>query len=88
MPSTSPRPKKVEYSPSGANNFIVRWIYTLIFVIITKETVGDILHAEAFGMHVIVINSRKIAEDLLEKRADKYDDRPEIPIAKLYGCSS
>ncbi len=32
---------------------------------------------------MVVINSRKIAEDLLEKRAKIYNDRPEIPILDM-----
>ena len=44
---------------------------------------GDILHACAFGVHVVIINSRKIAEDLFEKRANIYNDRPELPVIKV-----
>ncbi len=47
-----------------------------------KNLTGDILHASAFGQHMVVINNRKIAEDLFEKRAKIYNDRPEIPMIK------
>jgi len=55
---------------------------------LNEEFPGDILHASAFGQHMVVINSRKIAEDLLEKRAKIYNDRPEIPIVDMWGFQS
>lgn len=45
---------------------------------------GDILHASAFGNHVVVINSLKMAEEIFERRAKLYNDRPVIPIVKVY----
>jgi len=50
---------------------------------INTNPTGDILHASAFGVHVVIINSRKIAEDLFDKRANLYNDRPEIPVIKV-----
>lgn len=44
---------------------------------------GDILHAGAFGNHVVVINSFKIAEEIFERRAKLYNDRPVIPIVEV-----
>jgi hypothetical protein len=41
------------------------------------------VHGSAFGNHVVVINSLKMAEELFERRAQLYSDRPVIPIAKL-----
>lgn len=46
-------------------------------------SVGHILHVEAFGNHIVVLNKREDAEELFEKRAKIYSDRPEIPIMKL-----
>ncbi|KAF8181910.1 cytochrome P450 [Mycena galopus ATCC 62051] len=46
---------------------------------------GDLVHAEVFGNHILVINSLKAATDLLEKRARIYSDRPTIPIFPLMG---
>ena len=34
-------------------------------------------------MHVVVINSREAAEELLEKRPKIYNDRPEVPIVDV-----
>jgi len=45
--------------------------------------IGDILHASAFGNHVIVINSLKMAEEVFERRAQLYSDRPVIPVVEV-----
>ena len=47
---------------------------------------GDIvIHATAseFGMHVVTINSLKMAEEIFEQRAQLYSDRPMIPIVEV-----
>jgi hypothetical protein len=47
------------------------------------RAIGNIIHASAFGSHVIVLNSFEDAEELLEKRAVIYSDRPEFPVQNL-----
>ena len=49
---------------------------------------GDILHASAFGNHVVVINSLKLTEEIFERRAQLYSDRPVIPMAEVYAFLS
>jgi hypothetical protein len=44
---------------------------------------GDILHVSVFGNHVVVINSLKMAEEVFERRAQLYSDRPVIPILEV-----
>lgn len=39
---------------------------------------SDILHLEFFGTHLVVLNSEKAANDLLEKRSSIYSDRPQL----------
>ncbi|KAJ6483827.1 cytochrome P450 [Mycena vitilis] len=46
---------------------------------------GDIVHASAFGDHLVILNSLKAATDLLEKRARIYSDRPSITMLPLMG---
>ncbi|KAJ7855936.1 cytochrome P450 [Mycena olivaceomarginata] len=46
---------------------------------------GDVVHAQVFGTHIVVLNSLKAAVDLLEKRASIYSDRPTNPMALLMG---
>jgi hypothetical protein len=36
---------------------------------------SEIVHAELFGIHVVVLNSEKVANDLLDKRSSIYSDR-------------
>ena len=45
--------------------------------------IGSIIHASALGSHIVVLNKFEDAEELLEKRAAIYSDRPEFPIQKL-----
>ena len=47
------------------------------------EPIGSIIHATAFGSHVVVLNKLEDVDELLERRAAKYSDRPEYPIQKL-----
>ncbi|KAJ7053961.1 cytochrome P450 [Mycena amicta] len=46
---------------------------------------GPIMHVKAFSDHIVIINSAKIADDLLEKRSHVYSDRPVIPMLALMG---
>jgi len=39
---------------------------------------GDIISFSFFGRHIIVLNSAKVAVELLEKRSSIYSDRPYL----------
>jgi cytochrome P450 len=41
---------------------------------------GKILSFQLFGQVIVVLNSAKVAKDLLEKRSAIYSDRPPLPI--------
>ncbi|KZT03177.1 cytochrome P450 [Laetiporus sulphureus 93-53] len=43
-----------------------------------KKQYGDLIYARAFQQDVVVLNSTKAARDLLEKRGQKYSDRPRM----------
>ncbi|KAH9167840.1 cytochrome P450 [Lactarius sanguifluus] len=43
-----------------------------------RDIGSDILHLELFGMHLVVLNSEKASNDLLEKRSSIYSDRPQL----------
>ena len=73
-----------KYLLSGERNTIVSHVDHTLRGILFRGTTGDILHASAFGNHVVVLNNRKLAEDLFEKRAQLYSDRPDIPIVELF----
>ncbi|KAK0194305.1 cytochrome P450 [Armillaria mellea] len=44
------------------------------------ERYGDIMSVAFFGQRLIVLNSEKIAVDLLDKKSSIYSDRPTIPM--------
>lgn len=46
---------------------------------------GDIVHAKLLGKDLIILNSERIARELLEQRSTIYSDRPHIPTNKLFG---
>ncbi|KAG8216714.1 cytochrome P450 [Butyriboletus roseoflavus] len=49
------------------------------------RTYGDIVYSRLFGNDIIIINSEKIAKDLLENRSRNYSDRPCLVTAAMCG---
>ncbi|KIM50598.1 hypothetical protein SCLCIDRAFT_1225241, partial [Scleroderma citrinum Foug A] len=48
---------------------------------------GDIMHVHIFGQHLIILNSSKVAVEMLDKKSIKYSDRPILPfVGDLLGC--
>ncbi|OJA17278.1 hypothetical protein AZE42_13370 [Rhizopogon vesiculosus] len=50
-----------------------------------KDWGSDMLYIQIFGQDNIIINSEKIARDLLEHRSQNYSDRPEMPNNEIFG---
>ncbi|KAJ7459914.1 cytochrome P450 [Mycena latifolia] len=46
---------------------------------------GGLVHARVFSDHIILVNDRKTAYDLFEKRSHVYSDRPYVPMIDLLG---
>ncbi|KAH7905769.1 cytochrome P450 [Hygrophoropsis aurantiaca] len=46
---------------------------------------GDLVYARFVNQDVVIINSEKIAKDLLEKRSSNYSDRPYLPTRLPFG---
>jgi len=46
---------------------------------------GDIMSFRVFGQVIVVLNSIKVAKDLLERNGDTYSDRPIIPFYDMMG---
>ncbi|KAF7365160.1 O-methylsterigmatocystin oxidoreductase [Mycena venus] len=46
---------------------------------------GDVVHASALGQHIVIVNSVKAANELFEKRAHIYSDRPIVTMIELMG---
>ncbi|KAJ7132234.1 cytochrome P450 [Mycena epipterygia] len=49
------------------------------------KTYGDVIYLKIPGQSIIVLNSLKAAEDLLDKRSLIYSDRPKFPLYELFG---
>ncbi|EEB98306.1 hypothetical protein MPER_02212, partial [Moniliophthora perniciosa FA553] len=52
---------------------------------LTYSLVGDIIHLEALGDHVIILSSLETVNDLLEKRSRIYSSTPHPEVAELSG---
>jgi hypothetical protein len=50
----------------------------------SKECGSDVIHADIMGSHIIILNSMKSANELLEKRSSNYSDRPPLMTLELY----
>ncbi|KAL4259182.1 cytochrome P450 family protein [Pleurotus pulmonarius] len=48
---------------------------------------GDVIHLEALGNHIVVLDSVEAANDLLEKRSANYSDRPHILVFDIVGMN-
>ena len=44
---------------------------------------GDFIYLEILGTRLLVLNSEKVAQDLLDKRSQNYSDRPQVPMVTL-----
>ncbi|KAF8895095.1 hypothetical protein BD779DRAFT_700974 [Infundibulicybe gibba] len=44
---------------------------------------SDILHVEALGQHIIILNSREVVAEIMDQRAAIYSGRPSIPMYDL-----
>ncbi|KAF9238245.1 cytochrome P450 [Melanogaster broomeanus] len=49
------------------------------------KTYGDIIHSRLLGKDIIIINSEKVAKDLIEGRSRNYSDRPYLVANELFG---
>ncbi|KAF8973005.1 cytochrome P450 [Flammula alnicola] len=78
-PGPKPKPfigNMLDLPKTGGPQMYARW---------SKEYNSGIVFASVLGSHVLVINKREDAEELLTKRAAKYSNRPLIPILSLMG---
>ncbi|KAJ7754682.1 cytochrome P450 [Mycena maculata] len=49
------------------------------------KTYGDVMYLKVPGQAIVVLDSLRAAEDLLEKRSAIYSDRPKFPVYELFG---
>ncbi|KAH0835858.1 cytochrome P450 [Lanmaoa asiatica] len=50
------------------------------------KTYGDLVYSRLLGKDIIIINSEKVAKDLLEQRSQNYSDRPQFITSELCGA--
>ncbi|KAF9237853.1 cytochrome P450 [Melanogaster broomeanus] len=50
-----------------------------------SKVYGDLVYTRLFNQDIIIINSEKVAKDLLEDRSSNYSDRPNIVTIALFG---
>ncbi|KAF7375504.1 putative monooxygenase [Mycena sanguinolenta] len=51
------------------------------------KTYGNIVYVDALGQPLFIVNSAKVARDLLDKRSSIYSDRPSFTMATLSGSA-
>ena len=65
----------------------VRWVLSLCTLLTHSELEahpirsGDIIYLHAAGQPIVVLNSHKVAGDLLDRRSMTYSDRPRNIVA-------
>jgi hypothetical protein len=54
-------------------------LFSSIYVLIARAqySVGDVIYLRVLNRDIIVLNSAKVAADLLEKRGENYSERPK-----------
>ncbi|KAH9987708.1 CyP450 monooxygenase [Russula vinacea] len=45
----------------------------------SKDFASDIVHVQVFGTHIVILNSAKAANEILDGRSAIYSDRPAMP---------
>ncbi|PPQ81933.1 hypothetical protein CVT25_013781 [Psilocybe cyanescens] len=78
-PGPKPRPiigNMLDFPTEEASRTYTEW---------GRQFNSPILHVESLGNHVVILNKREDADELLEQRAKLYSDRPTVPIFKLFG---
>lgn len=53
-------------------------------LIISSNTIGDLIYIHIFGRPMIICNTFEIAKELMDKRGANYSDRPPIMAAEMY----
>ena len=72
-------PEYAEWSrkyQSKSHRFTVQWRSHF-------HCTGGICFATAFGNNVLIVNKQADADELFERRAKLYNDRPQMPMIKL-----
>jgi hypothetical protein len=58
-------------------------VCSLILLVVVPRLIesfreGDLVQLDLLGFHIVVINSARVARDLLDRRSASYSDRPHM----------
>ncbi|KAF9241875.1 cytochrome P450 [Melanogaster broomeanus] len=73
---------------NGVHHSVRMLILTILLTNLTETIAGDLVHTHILYMDVLIINSAKVARDLLELRSNIYSDRPYLATVIPYGIES
>ncbi|KAF8268440.1 CyP450 monooxygenase [Lactarius quietus] len=53
----------------------------------SKDRGSEVVHVDILGSHIVILNSMKSANELLEKKSSIYSDRPPLKALQLFGIA-
>ena len=71
--------------PSGQEHMVGRNMFNSASPTEVDTRIGDLVYSRLLGKDIIIINSEKIAVDLLENRSRNYSDRPYLITNEMSG---
>jgi FMN-dependent NADH-azoreductase len=72
---TYPKIVNGSHMKSGDKSSVSKIMVSLLQHYINRCPGSDIIHMELFGTHLVVLNSERASNDLLDKRSSIYSDR-------------
>ncbi|KAI0064948.1 CyP450 monooxygenase [Artomyces pyxidatus] len=85
-PAGLPYPPGPKGYPIIGNLFDIPNVYIYKrFREMSRELGSDIIHLQVFGFHLVVLNTKEVADDLMDKRSSIYSDRPRMPMMNELG---
>jgi hypothetical protein len=68
-------------SQSGESSTVGGSFKSISFPFVSSIGIGNIIYLNAAGQPMVILNSQKVAADLLDRRAGIYSDRPRNIVA-------
>ncbi|EPQ56876.1 cytochrome P450 [Gloeophyllum trabeum ATCC 11539] len=84
-PSTLPYPPGPKPLPIVGNHFDIPKKTPWKTYAAWGRDYGELIHLNVLGQHYIILNSKRVTVDLLEKRNRIYSDRPIVPMIQMMG---
>ena len=73
-----------KHMPSGQGHTVRYDMFCTVSSTQPNIRVGDIFYTQLLGKDIIIINSEKIAKDLLGNRSRNYSDRPPLVAVEMF----